>query len=55
MHKDRDTIDFAKDPVRSIFRKIRKIEWDALGGKPRPLFHQPHMSEDTLIPIYAKP
>lgn len=38
------------------FDYVRVIEWDALGNKPHPLFHQPHWpNDDTLIPIYAKP
>ena len=38
------------------FDYVRHIDWTALGGKPRTLFHQPHWpNDDTLIPVYAKP
>lgn len=38
------------------FDYVKVIKWGALGGKPRPLFHQPHWpNDDTLIPICAKP
>ena len=38
------------------FDYVRVIEWGAFGGKPRPLFHQPHWpNDDTLIPVFAKP
>ena len=38
------------------FDYVRVIEWGAFGGKPHPLFHQPHWpNDDTLIPVFAKP
>lgn len=37
------------------FDYVKHIEWEGLGGTPRPLFHQPHWPHDeTLVPVYAK-
>jgi len=36
------------------FDYVRHIEWSGIGGKPLPLFHQPHWpNDDTLIPVFA--
>ena len=38
------------------FSGLKRIDWTALGGKPRPLFFLPHWpSEDVLEPVIATP
>lgn len=38
------------------FQYVRRINWEGLGGKPRPLFYLPHWPhEDRLEPVFANP
>jgi hypothetical protein len=38
------------------FSYVRRIEWNVLGGTPRPLFFLPHWpNEDLLSPVVAHP
>lgn len=42
------SFDFGKPDIN----RIRSVEWDAVGGKPVPLFFLPHWpEEDLLIPV----